>query len=876
MGEVYRARDTRLGREVAIKALPSAFTTDPERVARFEREARLLASLNHSNIAAIHGLEEVAGERYLVLEFVAGETLAQRLERGPLPLDETLEICRQIAAGVEAAHESGVIHRDLKPGNVMLAAGGGVKVLDFGLAKSGGASGGSSSDLLLSATPTMTHAATSAGVILGTAAYMSPEQARGRAVDRRTDIWSFGCVLYECLCGRPAFEGETVSDLVARILEREPDWSALPATTPARVRELLRRCLTKDARERLRDIGEARIELARTASEPAAPTTATAVRASGGRRTTVAAVAVALVAIAAASVAFVRLAAVSTPPATTRLSVLTPMGVTLTEEVPEIVISPDGRTILFAGTDSLGVSRLWLRPLSSTIARPLPGTEGAKLPFWSPDGREIAFFRAGMLHRMELDGGNAQPICPATSARGGAWSRRGVIVFAPAASGPLLQVPASGGETRPVTTLDTTRTESAHRFPCFLPDGTHFLYVALPGRNELFDTRVGSLDDPRPGPVVVTSPSAAWFVDPGWLVFNREGAVVAQRFDPRTRKATGPLTTIPELTDVRGNYSGSPMVTASRTGTLLQREPAIVQTRLDRVDRTGRVLSSFPLPDGRFATPRLAPDGRHVVMGYAKTGTYFGALWMADLERRTATRFTFDGIFDINPVWSQDGRWVLYGSDRSGGRQIHRKRADGSGGEDAIGHVPNLFNDPNTVSPDGSVLVYRSLSGETSEDLWLLPLTPPHTPRPLIQTRYNELDADISPDGRWIAYRSDESGRFELYLQPFPALDRKVRVTRDGTTPDANSGLTATRWRADGRELFFLGGDGTTVMSVPVELGPEPRLGEPRPLFRLPRGTTGVDVSRDGQTFVLTVGVDAMDRGVLHLAMDWARATRAR
>jgi Tol biopolymer transport system component len=629
----------------------------------------------------------------------------------------------------------------------------------------------------------------------------------------------------------------------------------------------------------LRDIGEARIELARAASEPAAPatpTTATAVRVSGGRHTTVAAVAVALVAIAAASVAFVRLAAVSTPPATTRLSVLTPLGVTLTEEVPEIVISPDGRTILFAGTDSLGVSRLWLRPLSSTIARPLSGTEGAKLPFWSPDGREIAFFRAGMLHRMELDGGNAQPICPATSARGGAWSRRGVIVFAPAASGPLLQVPASGGETRPVTTLDTARAESAHRFPCFLPDGTHFLYVALPGRNELFDNRVGSLDDPRPGPVVVTSPSAASYVEPGWLVFNREGAVVAQRFDPRTRKASGPLSTIPELVDVRGNYSGSPMVTASRTGTLLQREPAIVQTRLDRVDRTGRVLSSFPLPDGRFATPRVAPDGRHVVMGYAKTGTYFGALWMADLERRTATRFTFDGLFDINPVWSQDGRWVLYGSDRSGGRQIHRKRADGSGGEDAIGRVPNLFNDPNTVSPDGSVLVYRSLSGGTSEDLWLLPLTQPHTPRPLIQTRYNELDADISPDGRWIAYRSDESGRFELYLQPFPTLDRKIRVTRDGTTPDANSGLTATRWRADGRELFFLGGDGTTVMSVPVELGPEPRLGEPRPLFRLPRGTTGVDVSRDGQTFVLTVGVDAMDRGVLHLAMDWARATRAR
>jgi Tol biopolymer transport system component len=558
------------------------------------------------------------------------------------------------------------------------------------------------------------------------------------------------------------------------------------------------------------------------------------------------------------------------------VSVLTPPGITLTEEVPEIVLSPDGRTIVFLGTDTLGVSRLWLRSLSSTVARPLPGTEGAKIPFWSPDGREIAFFRAGMLNRMALEGSNVQPICPAPSPRGGAWSARGVIVFAPSAGGPLMVVPASGGETRPVTTLDTTRAESAHRFPSFLPDGKHVLYVALPGRNELFDSRVGSIDDLRPGPVVVTSLSGASYVDPGWLVYSRESAVVAQRFDARTRKASGPLTTIPEMVDVRGNYSGSPMVMASRTGTLVQREPGIVQTRLDRVDRTGRVLSSFALPDGRFATPQIGPDSRHVVLGYAKAGTFFGSIWMADLERRTATRFSFDGIYDLNPLWTPDGRWVLFGSDRSGGRQIHRKRSDGSGGEDQIGTIPNLFNDPLSVAPDGNVLVYRSLSGETNEDLWLLPLTPPHTPRPLLRTRYNEMDASISPDGRWIAYRSDESGRFELYLQSFPAFDRKLRVTRDGASPDASSGFSVTRWRADGRELFFIGPDGATVLSVPVEPGAEPRLGEPRPLFRVPRGTTGLDVSRDGQTFVMTVGVDAGGRGVLHLAMNWARETRAR
>jgi Tol biopolymer transport system component len=871
MGEVYRAHDPRLGRDVAIKALPDAFAHDADRLARFEREAKLLAGLSHPNIAGLLGLEEVEGRRYLVLECVEGETLAERLKRGPLPLDETLEVCRQIAAGVEAAHEAGVVHRDLKPGNVKLTPAGQVKVLDFGLARGVDPVGGDSGPSL-SQSPTRTFAATGLGVVLGTAAYMSPEQARGRAVDRRADVWSFGCVLYECLAGRSLFEGETASDLIARILEREPDWSALPATTPVRVRDLLRRCLRKDAKERLRDIGDARLELAEALAAPAdaaAPPERARPRRPGAW--TVAAVAFTVAGLVLAS--FVALRAGRTPQdaRTLRVAIQAPDGIDLSDEVPDIAIAPAGSAIVFAGLDTTGTRGLWLRPLDSNTARRLPGTDGAVIPFWSPDGRQLGFFAEGRLKRLSLQAGDVQVICAAPNPRGGAWGADDVLVFAPTASGPLMRVPASGGEPQLATTLDTARGESAHRFPSFLSDGRHFLYVALPGTNSQVDTRIGTLDSTEPGPVLLTASGIAVYAAPDHVVFLRQGAVVAQRFDAVARQLRGTPLPIRELVDATASYSGSPVVAVSRTGILVQRELRSTNTRVDILDRDGRRQQTLALPESQYLAPRFSPDGRHMVLSASRLGAGSVSLWMADLERGISTRFTFDSTFDTDGTWTRDGRRVIYGSDRTGGRKLYWRRADGSGPEELLADVPNLFNDPNDVSADDRRVVYRSLSGETGEDLWIAPLDGVGKPEPFIRTRFNELDAAISPDGRWIAYRSDESGRPEVYAQSFPALDQKSRVSTDGGAPLINSAATWIRWRRDGRELYFIGGDGRTIMAADLDPGATFISGPPRPLLRLPFGFTDADISPDGARIAVSMPTGAQGRSAINVVMNWTR-----
>ena len=872
MGEVWRARDPRLGRDVAIKALPDAFAHDADRLARFEREAKLLAGLSHPNIAGLLGLEEVDDRRYLVLECVEGETLGQRLARGPLPLDEALEVCRQIAAGVEAAHEAGIVHRDLKPGNVKLTPAGQVKVLDFGLARGVDPVGWDSAPALAQS-PTLTSAGTGLGVVLGTAAYMAPEQARGRPVDRRADVWSFGCVLYECLTGHSLFSGETASDLIARILEREPDWSALPATTPARVRDLLRRCLRKDAKERLRDIGDARLELAEALAGPADAAAPPPGRA-GARRPgpwVLAASGLALAALLVAGFAVVRSGRGTPDSRVLRAVIQAPDGVDLSDEVPDITLSPDGGAIVFAGLDTTGTRGLWLRPLDSIAARRLPGTDGAVIPFWSPDGRQLGFFAEGKLKRLSLQAGDVQVICPAPNPRGGAWGAGDVIVFAPTASGPLMRVPASGGEPQVATTLDTARGESAHRFPSFLPDGRHFLYVALPGTDSQVETRIGALDDAKPGPVLLAASGIAVFAAPDHVLFLRQGAVVAQRFDPAALRLQGTPLPIRELVDATASYSGSPVVAVSRTGILAQRELRSTNTRVDILDREGRRQMTLPLPDSQYLAPRFSPDGRHMVLSGSRLGAGSVSLWMVDLERGISTRFTFDSTFDTDGTWTRDGRRVIYGSDRTGGRKLFWRRADGSGPEELLADVPNLFNDPNDVSVDDRRVVYRSLSGETGEDLWIAPLDGVGKPEPLIRTRFNELDAAISPDGRWLAYRSDESGRPEVYAQSFPALDQKTRVSTDGGAPLVNGSATWIRWRRDGRELYFIGGDGRTIMAADVAPGVTFDSGPPRPLLRLPHGFTDADISPDGSRIAVSMPLGAQGRSAINIVVNWAR-----
>ena len=863
MGEVYRARDTRLGRDVAIKTLPEEFAQDAERLSRFEREARVLASLTHSNIAAIHGVEEVESRRYLVLEFVDGETLADRLARGPLPVDEAIDVCRDIAAGLEAAHESGIVHRDLKPGNIIITVNGQVKVLDFGLATASGATA-TGSNPNLSHSPTLTHQHTRAGVILGTAAYMSPEQARGRVVDRRTDIWSFGCVLYECLTGRPLFEGETVSDLIARILERDPDWSALPAETPPRVRELLKKCLRKDPRERLRDIGDARLELTDTHAVVNDGTLPPTARVRSSKLPWL--VAGAAVVLAAAAIAL-RPAPKLPDAKTMRLSFALPSDLTVSTESPDVTLSPDGSMALVMAADSSGTSHLYVRPLSAASARMLPGTEGAVIPFWSPDSKQIGFFADGNLKRMGINDDGAQVICPAPAPRGGDWGSGNVIVFAPAASGPLMQVPASGGTPTPATTLDTATHETAHRFPLFLPDGKHFLYIALPGKDNQAPTRVGTLDG-KSGPALLTASGRAIYAAPGYLLFNQNGSIMAQPFDAAALKLSGAPALVRGLKDAAGQYSGSPALGASATGTLIQREVQQNDTRLVLVDRSGRSLRQIAVPVGIYRQMRFSPDATRLALTYSKNGDP-DRVWLVDIARGITTRFAFEGAFDVAPIWSPDGTRVIWGSDRTGGRNLYWKNADGSGKEELLFDAQGLFNDPNSTAP--GVLVFRSLSGETNEDIWTVPLTGEPVGKPLITSRFNENDGELSPDGHWMAYRSDESGRMEIYVTSFPSLDQRVQVSSDGSAPGTTTTLTMIRWRKDEHELYYIGPDARSVMAVPVDAAGSFHAGTPKALFKLPRDTVDADITADGQMLVLSVPAQEGRRSIINLVMNWDR-----
>jgi len=526
---------------------------------------------------------------------------------------------------------------------------------------------------------------------------------------------------------------------------------------------------------------------------------------------------------------------------------------------------------VFAGLDTTGTRGLWLRPLDSLAARRLPGTDGAVIPFWAPDSRQLGFFADGKLKRVSLAGGDIQVLCPAANPRGGAWSQEDVIVFAPTSSGPLMRVPASGGTPEPATTLDAERKESAHRFPSFLPGGKQFLYVALPGVESLLETRLGSLDGTEPGPILLAATSTAVYAPPGYLVYVRQGAVVVQRYRAGADKPEGAPQPIRELLDVTASYSGSPGVSVSGNGIMIQNERRANTTRIDILDRTGRRLRTLPLPQGVFLTPRFSPDGRQITFSSARGGGEAISLMVADLDRGISTRFTFDSMFDNAPVWTPDGRRIIYGSDRAGGRDLYWRRSDGSGPEELVADVPGLFNDPNDVTADGRQVLYRSLSGETGEDIWVASLDGSGEARPLLNSRFNELDASMSPNGQWLAYRSDESGRPEIYVQSFPGLERKVRLSTDGGAPEINAEATWIRWRRDGSEIAFIGGDGRTIMVADVETGGDFRAGPPRPLLRLPHGFLDADISPDGGQIAVTMPTGEQGRSVINVVVNWER-----
>ncbi|MEP6994442.1 MAG: protein kinase [Acidobacteriota bacterium] len=881
MGEVYRARDPKLQRDVAIKALPAAFQQDRERLARFEREARLLASLNHSNIAAIYGLEEQDGTRFLILELVEGQTLDERLAEGALAPEEALAVAAQIAAGLEAAHEAGIIHRDLKPSNVKIRPGGSVKVLDFGLARAVEPAGASDSSL----SPTMTTPATLAGSVLGTAAYMSPEQARGKPLDKRTDIFSFGCVLYECLTGRKAFSGESVTDTLSAILREEPDWSSLPPETPVRVRDLLRRCLQKDAKRRLHDIADARIEIeaaqAGGASEPAFASAPAATRrakflwgASGAL--------VGAAILAAASYLFWRPAPPAAP-VSVRSVLPLPQGERLFTERQSLAISPDGRTVVFAATHD-GMVRLFRRPLGSSRAEPIQGAEMGSRPFFSPDGQWVGFVShaRNALMKVPLSGGTAISLSwapPNTS--GASWSSYGRIVVALGVNKALVTLPETGGDPRPLTQLDAARGEHAHLHPQCLPGGRGVLFTVRLGRDfaDVEASSVAVLDTATGKRRILLEGASFARYGGGRILFVRGASVFSAPFDLSRLDVAGPA--VPVAEDIAFDPAeGVAQFALSPDGILaFVSGPAVraQTTSVLRLDRHGNE-SVLPLPAGAYSTPRLSPDGRRLALVHS--AGMRASIMVYDRERKVLSTLTPESGRFISPVWSPDGKRIAFSRVTAAEPVLSVKNADGSGEIEAVTADPTAHAElPTSWSPDGKTIGYTVIYFQPGEsaarkqltnDIWFVNLDGKRSSHPWIETPFREYSAIFSPDGTWIAYMSDESGGLEVYVRPYPGPGAKVKISTEfGIEP---------AWTRGGEELIYrTGARGEKFMAIQIRTSPELSASSPLLLFSsdLTLGARNqwgeYTVSSDGNELIGTrpVKVDEPERQ-LALVMNWA------
>ncbi len=844
MGEVYRATDTNLKRQVAIKVLPAAVAADGERLARFQREAEVLAALNHPNIAHIHGLEKSDGTIALVMELVEGPTLADRIAQGAIPVDEALPIAKQIAEALEAAHEQGIIHRDLKPANIAFTADGQVKVLDFGLAKAMDMSGGGRAEVTASPTMTSPGAMTAVGIILGTAAYMSPEQARGLTVDKRTDIWAFGCVLYELLTRRRAFPGTTITDTLAAILAREPDWRGLPEATPLGVRRLLRRCLQKNPVLRLRDVGDARIELLAGEDVDAAPQS----RARGITWTPtkiIAVLAASMVVIGASVVIGMWLRPRTLPvsrPVQVRFAVSPPVGGAFAIDFERIflALSPDGSQLAFIATLEGGPSRIWVRPVSAVDAHVVSGTEGAGSLFWSPDGGSLAFFAGNKLKRIDLRNRAAVAICDVPEGVGlsGSWGVNNEILFASVEGDAIYSVPTAGGTPIALVQPDRLRGEARVNWPWFLPDGKQFLHLTRlrDGSGQLTVAERG-----RPSKPILPGVSNVQWVDPDYLVFAREGTLVAQRFDLAKQRVVGEPFAIADSV----NYSFSTargMFTTSRTGMLAYQSYQDVD-RLVWSDRAGIERGALGTAGG-YQSVRISPDGGTLLFDRIQPGLGSFDLWTRDIARGVETRLTSDPSSESNGVWLPGGRAVVFMADRGGPPHLFRKDLV-TGAEEELLPVGRLQLALD-VWADRNALVYKERTARGNFNLLLLPLTKPATPSSLLASRFDEQAARVAPDGRALAFASDESGQYEVYVAPLPLTGAKTRVS--------TGGARRPLWTPDGRELIYLTAD-RTLLSVRVRTGPSLELGTPTPLFHLKAGTgwRDFDVSRDGNRFIAVV-----------------------
>ena len=860
MGEVYKARDTRLDRTVAVKVLPSHIAAREDLRARFEREARAVSSLNHPHICSLFDVGQQDGVDYIVLEHLDGETLFDRLQRGPLPLDQALKYAMQIADAVDRAHRSGVVHRDLKPGNIMLTRDG-AKVLDFGLAKTAPKSAADGA--------TMTMALTSEGTMLGTPQYMSPEQISGSEADARSDIFAFGCVLYEMITGKRAFDGKTRVSVIGAILAAEPPpMSTLQPVTPHQLERTVARCLAKDPEDRWQSLRDVLLELRSITDAPAGTPVRT-------KRWWVPwAVAAALfAALAITNVLWLRTQEPEVRP--TQFLVDPPRDTQFTNQYGATAISPDGRYLVFgAGTE--GTAPLWLRPLDSVSARPLQGSEGGNLPFWSPDSRWVLFFADGKLKRSDIVGGAPQVLCDASVAllaQGAAWSRDGIIVFSGTEG--LMRVPASGGVPQQITQRDTERKELGHGLPQFLPDGKRLLYFIVSGDPNLQGIYATSLDNPKERVKILATERKAYYVPSsragrtGFLVWMRDRTLLAQPFDAERLRLEGDATPVAE--DVAYGLPVRAAFWTSDAGLLVYRTgEAARKHKLVWMSREGKRLGEAVKED-RYGSFKLSPDGSRVAVSRSEDGDH-SDIWVFEFGRAVMTRLTFDSKRYSTPVWSPDGRQIAFSSYRNEGSQIYRKDAGGGGREEQLTTVLN----PKFLSgwtPDGRYILYSEIDPKTGFDLWALPLEGDRKPVAVLQSPFNDTLGTSSPDGKWIAYASDASGRAEIYVRAFPASGDPWQVSNDGGS--------APRWRADGKELFYVGLGRNSVMAAGVRVeGSRFQSDTARELFpmlvtRLGTASSFFEVTRDGQRFLMLEPASGAREVVpLTVVLNWQAALK--
>ena len=860
MGEVYRAKDTRLGRDVALKVLPEHMSSLPELRQRLEREAQTISQLSHPHICTLHDVGHQDGIDYLVMEYLEGETLADRLGRGALPIEQALKFGIEIASALDVAHRSGIIHRDLKPGNVMLTRSG-VKLLDFGLAKlQAAAAPGSPSVTSLPTAFQESQPLTTRGTVLGTFQYMAPEQLEGKEADARSDLFAFGCVLYEMVTGTKAFAGKSQASLIGSIMTFEPPpASTVRPMTPPALDRIIRGCLAKDPEERWHTAHDVMLQLqwiAEGGSQAGVPAPVVARR---KNREKLAWGAAAAATLAAAALAFGFMRRAPSPPRMLRFEIPTPPDVTAVD-APRI--SPDGKILAFNATDTSGKTRIWIRPLNALQAQPLAGTDGTTRPFWSPDSRFLGFFAEGKLKKVDVSGGPPQKICDAPTGADGTWSPSGVILYDGTGADPIHRVAASGGTPGVAVKQDPARKETQIGWPEFLPDGRHFLYMAIGLRPEDSAYRIGVLDSTEtqllgPAQTLVT------YAPEGYLLFARDRTLVAQPFDLKARKIKGEPAPLAE--QIGTDSVGLARFSVSRGGVLAYRTGES-GSRLLWLDRAGKELGVEGDP-GELSNPALSPAGDRLAFGLMDPRAGTADIWIRDLARKVTSRFTFGAGDELAPLWSPDGSRVVFSADRGDGSpDLFDKAASGSGAERAL-LEDDVFKFATSWSQDGRYLVYCRQDAKTGWDVWALPTFGDRKPIPVVQTTFADLHGKLSVDGRYLLYQSNESGRQEIYVQNFPGPGGKWQVSAAGGADPS--------WRADGREIFYRAPD-QQIMAVEVGGGSEFQAGIPRRLFpgQIQQGTmrNKYVASADGQRLLLVAPLGREAMTPTTIVVNWSAA----